>query len=82
MSDERPMTMAEAAERNVRLGWCPCGDTDDADCECGITRLAALQGKFQIWPHVRPYRARANPSDKPGYSDSPISRDNTAKGPR
>jgi hypothetical protein len=33
------------AKRNVELGWCPCGEELDGDCECGISRLGYVQGR-------------------------------------
>jgi hypothetical protein len=38
-------TRKQAAKRNVELGWCPCGEELDSECECGISRLAFAQGK-------------------------------------
>jgi hypothetical protein len=37
------------AKRNSELGWCPCGEERDCNCECFATyRLSATQGFIPI----------------------------------
>jgi hypothetical protein len=49
--------MKADAERNVRLGWCPCGSEYAHECEChGLYRLAVSQGlkEPEIERHTQP----------------------------
>jgi hypothetical protein len=55
-ADRLRLSRLQDATRNQALGWCPCGQEADHDCECGVARLSAVQGLSEVVTRAEEWR--------------------------